>query len=378
MIILDRQAVTDLCMGATVLGTGGGGSPHLGIEFLEAALQAGKPIRMISQAEVPDEGLVVMPAFVGSIAPGAKDDRYSKAMREQILTPESPLLVGLRLLEGHLGAQAHAVLPVEMGGLNTAVAAMLGALAGIPFVDGDTIGRAKPELEMGSYTLQGIPLAPMALCDVWGNRALVVQTATFKAAEQIARALAVVGGGTVTVRCPVHGRQLRRMAIGGTVSKAIAIGKAWREARAQQTDPVAAVIGAAGGTWLFEGKVVGLTWEDRGGFMWGEYTLQGSGPSTGHTLRIWLKNENEISWQDDHPYVMTPDLLCAVEPGTGQPFTNSALCEGLEMVVFGVPADPMWRRPDGLALAGPSHFDFDLAYRPMEELVRPWHRQIET
>jgi uncharacterized protein len=370
MITLDRQAITDLCMGATVLGTGGGGSPALGIEFMEAALAAGKPIRLISPDEVPDEAIVVMPAFVGSIAPGAKDDRYSQAMREQILTPESPLLVGLRLLESHLGAKAFAALPVEMGGFNTPVAGILGALAGIPFVDGDTIGRAKPELEMGSYTLQGIPLAPMALCDVWGNRALVVQTATGKSAEQIARALAVVGGGAVTVRCPVRGRQLRQMVIGGTVSKAIAIGRAWREARAREQEPVGAVIRAAGGTRLFEGAVVKLTWEDRGGFMWGEYTLQGSGPSAGHSLRVWLKNENEISWLDGQPYVMTPDLLCAVEPRTGQPFTNSALREGLEMVVFGVPADPMWRTPEGLRLAGPSHFDFDLAYRPMEDIVK--------
>jgi hypothetical protein len=365
MITLDRQEVTDLCMGATVLGTGGGGSPQLGIEFLEASLQAGKPIQMISADEVPDDGLVVMPAFVGSIAPGAKDDRHSRAMREQILTPESPLLIGLRLLESHIGSKAFAVLPVEMGGLNTAVAALLGVLAGIPFVDGDTIGRAKPELEMGSYTLRGIPLAPMALCDVWGNRALVIRTATSKSAEQMARALAVVGGGTVTVRCPVRGRTLKQMLIRGTVSKAIAVGKAWREAR----DPVAAVIGAAAGTWLFEGRVAKFSWEDRGGFMWGEYALQGIGKSAGHSLRIWLKNENEISWLDDQPYVMTPDLLCAVEAKTGRPFTNSALCEGLEMVVFGVPADPMWRTPEGLELAGPTHFGFDLAYRPMEDLV---------
>jgi hypothetical protein len=98
MITLDRQAITDLCMGATVLGTGGGGSPELGIALMEAALDAGKPMRLVSADEVPADGLVVMPAFVGSIAPGAKDDRYSRAMREQILTPESPLLLGLRLL----------------------------------------------------------------------------------------------------------------------------------------------------------------------------------------------------------------------------------------------------------------------------------------
>jgi len=366
---LDRQAIVDLCMGATVLGTGGGGSPDQGIQMLTAALEAGRSLPLLAPAEVPDEALVVMPAFVGSIAPGAKDDRYREAMRAQILTEQSPLLLGLRLLEAHLGAKAYAALPVEMGGLNTAVAAVLGALAGIPFVDGDTIGRAKPELEMGSYTLRGLPLAPMALCDVWGNRALVVQTESSRSAEQIARALAVVGGGTVTVRCPVRGRALGGMVIGGTVSRAIAIGRALRHARRQGADPVAAQIQAAGGSRLFEGVVERLVWEDRGGFMWGEYWLRGTGADQGHGLRIWLKNENEICWRDDRPFVMTPDLLCAVEAGTGQPFTNSQLREGLAMVVFGVPADPIWRTPEGLALTGPKHFGFDLPYRPMEELL---------
>ncbi|HTU03084.1 MAG TPA: DUF917 domain-containing protein, partial [Candidatus Sulfotelmatobacter sp.] len=214
-----------------------------------------------------------------------------------------------------------------------------------------------------------IPLAPMALCDVWGNRALVMQTESFRAAEQIARALSVVGGGTVTVRCPVTGAQLRRLVVAGTVSKAIAIGQCLREARATGRDPVTAVIQAAGGRWLFHGRVSRLTWEDRAGFMWGDYWLEGLGRSTGCTLRIWLKNENELSWLDDRPYVTTPDLLCAVEATTGEPFTNSSLREGLEMVVFGVPAAPAWRTPEGLALAGPRHFGFDLPYQAMESLV---------
>jgi DUF917 family protein len=92
--------------------------------------------------------------------------------------------------------------------------------------------------------------------------------------------------------------------------------------------------------------------------------------SAGHTLRVWLKNENEISWLDDRPFVMTPDLLCAVEAGTGQPFTNTSLHEGLAMIVFGLPADPMWRTPEGLALAGPKHFDFDIPYRPIQEVLK--------
>jgi DUF917 family protein len=67
--------------------------------------------------------------------------------------------------------------------------------------------------------------------------------------------------------------------------------------------------------------------------------------------------------------VMSPDLLCAVEAGTGEPFTNSQLREGLALVVFGVPAHPIWRTPEGLALSGPAHFGFDLPYRPLEALL---------
>ncbi len=370
MISLDRREAEDMCVGATVLGTGGGGSTELGIQLLQAAIDAGKTVRLARADEVPEDAIVVMAAFVGSIAPGSKEDRYRQTLREQILSQESPLLVGLRLLETHLGLPVFAALPAEMGGLNTAVAAILGALAGIPFVDGDSIGRAKPELEMGSYSLRGLSLAPMAVCDVWRNRTLVLQTQSFKVAEQIARALAVIGGGTVTVRCPISGIDLRRMVVGGTVSKALAIGEAYRTARERGGDCVGAILRASGGVRLFEGTISKLSWEDRGGFMWGDFWLRGTGPDKGHSFRVWLKNENEISWLDDKPYVMTPDLLCAVEAGSGRPFTNSELVEGKAMVVFGVPADPIWRTPEGLALTGPSHFGFDLTYRPLEEIVK--------
>jgi uncharacterized protein len=149
----------------------------------------------------------------------------------------------------------------------------------------------------------------------------------------------------------------------------MAIGRAFREARARGTDGVDAILQASGGIRLFEGTLAKLSWEDRGGFMWGDYWLQGTGPDRGRTLRVWLKNENEISWLDDRPFVMTPDLLCAVEAGTGRPFTNSELAEGKPMVVFGIPADPIWRTPEGLALTGPGHFGFDLTYHPLEELA---------
>ena len=42
---------------------------------------------------------------------------------------------------------------------------------------------------------------------------------------------------------------------------------------------------------------------------------------------------------------------------------------GREVSVVGVRAEPLWRTEKGLRLLGPKHFDYDIPYRPMEELL---------
>ena len=367
--ILGKQDIVDMCIGATVLGTGGGGSPELGIELLESAYDAGKTIRMVSVEEVPDDAIVAFPAGIGSIAPTEEKKRYDEEFKNKIMTDESPLLQALGIMESTVGQKIYGAVAVELGGDNTALAAFLGALAGIPFVDADTIGRAKPELEMQCLSLYQVPITPMALADVWGNTVLVSQTENYSSAEKIARAMAVIGGGTTAVRCPMTGKRLKETILPGTVTKALKVGQALREATEQGHDPVPAVIQAAEGVELFRGTVSSYQWEDKGGFLWGDILIDGEKHYQGQILRVWLKNENEISWLNDKPYVMTPDLLCIIDAVSGKPITNSQMQEGLRLVVFGVPASPVFRTPEGLKLVGPEHFGYDLQYVPLEELL---------
>ena len=67
--LLNKTDISDLCLGTTVLGTGGGGSPELGFLILSRLLEMGTEIRLISVKEVPDDEIVVHPAMIGSIAP---------------------------------------------------------------------------------------------------------------------------------------------------------------------------------------------------------------------------------------------------------------------------------------------------------------------
>jgi DUF917 family protein len=366
---LNKTDITDLCVGTTVLGTGGGGSPELGFFILNRLLETGKEIKLISVEEVPDDEIVVHPALVGSIAPAKDKTMEMEEYCSKIIGKEGPLLTGLKTLEEVLSKRVYATLPVELGGYNTPVAAILAALAGLAFVDGDTIGRAKPELMMQTYTIHNVPMTPMVLTDMRGNSILVKKVASFKDAERIARALAVVGGGTTTVRCPVKGDVLKRTIIPGGVTKAIAIGKALREAEGRHEDPVRAVIQASQGKEFFRGEVHQFKWEDREGFLWGTIMVRGEGRFEGHELKVWVKNENLLSWLDGKPYVLTPDLICILDAATGKPITNSKMKESKRIVVFGIPSHPFWRRKEAIDLVSPKHFDFDIPYAPMEQVI---------
>jgi DUF917 family protein len=367
---LGKVEISDLCAGATVLGTGGGGSPELGLSILNKLLQMGKEIRLVSVEEVPDDEIVVHPAMVGSIAPSQEKGRDVEEYIDRILSEEGPLWSGLRTLEDILQKRVYATMPVEIGGYNTPVAAILAALAGLPFVDGDTIGRSKPELMMQTYTIHNIPITPMVLTDMEGNSVLVRKVAGFRDAEKIARTLAVVGNGVIAVRCPVMGKVLKRTAVPGGVSRAMEIGRALREAESHHQDPVPAVIQASRGMEFFRGEVKRFEWEDRDGFLWGTITIRGQGGYIGHELKIWLKNENLLSWFDGRPYVLTPDLICVLDAGTGRPITNSNMKEGKRVVVFGIPSHPFWRTREAIDLVSPKHFDFDIPYTPMEKVLQ--------
>jgi DUF917 family protein len=44
--------------------------------------------------------------------------------------------------------------------------------------------------------------------------------------------------------------------------------------------------------------------------------------------------------------------------------------EGLDILVFGIPAPPFWRTPEAIDLVSPGHFDFSIPYTPMEKVIR--------
>jgi DUF917 family protein len=56
---LQFNQVEDLCMGAALLGAGGGGDPYLGGLMVKRELAAGRKIKIVDPQDVPDNALIL-------------------------------------------------------------------------------------------------------------------------------------------------------------------------------------------------------------------------------------------------------------------------------------------------------------------------------
>lgn len=371
-LLTTMQEVEDLVRGATFFGTGGGGDPEKGLGLLAGAFKDVHKVELVDVDELPDDATVCTCFYMGSIAPHTPEVKARMALMgltdrqvEQVL-PEA-----VRALERFLGKTIDAIVPVELGGLNTPAPIEAAVRLGKRVVDGDYAGRAIPEIVQLTPSLAGLKLPPMSSVDEWGNVAFVEKVRNHLCAEALGKAISTVAFGLVGQTAFVmSGKELKRLLIRGTVSECVAVGKTLREARENGKDAAAAVAALLHGWVLFRGKVSGKEWEDKQGYFWGTHAISGTGPFEGHEFKIWFKNENHISWLDGKPYVTSPDIIEVIYSKTGEPTTNPKLAIGEEVAVVGVKKRPAFATEQGIAVVGPAHYGFDIKHKPIEEVVK--------
>jgi len=135
---------------------------------------------------------------------------------------------------------------------------------------------------------------------------------------------------------------------------------------------VSKIVEATGGYKLFEGEVVSYTQEGKFAFIWGNGWIKGTGDFDGKLFRYWYKNENQVSWLDDEPYVTCPDPFTVIDAETGDGLANfrsENWVPGRKVAVVGVRAVDVWRTERGLSIYNPRHFGFHIKYKPIEKIM---------
>lgn len=362
LILKEYEDIEDFVRGATILGTGGGGDPQEGLKLLKEGLSRAGKIKLINLEELSEDDIIVVPYYVGTIAPTAKTKKPVKI--------SNPIKIAIEEMEKVLGRKVTAVTATELGGFNASIALYIGAELNMPVVDGDLLGRAAPELHQCIVHVFKIPMYPSVLVSETGNKIVIYEYSDIDDYEAIARYLSMLSGRFVAVvDTPLTLEKARAALIKGTLSKCLKLGRVIREARKLNEDPIEKVVKELDGWKIFLGVVEDYKWRDERGFLIGEVKLKGLGKYSGKTLKTWIMNEHIMAWLNDKPIVMPPDLIMFLDD-SGEGITNSELKVGMKINVIAAKAPEIWRSPEGLKLFGPRKFGLDYDYTPVEELVR--------
>lgn len=346
--LFGNDDMVSLARGAAVLGTGGGGDPHVGRLLAQQALRAHGPVETVSLDELADDACVLPVGMMG--APTVMVEKLPSA--DQVGAAVTALARYLKRTPTHVAC-------IEAGGVNSTLPFVAAAQLGLPLVDGDGMGRAFPELQMVLPTINGVSATPMSIVDEKGNRG-IFDTVDNRWAERLARTATIdMGCSAIVSLYPMTGAQVRSGFVGGTLSLCVALGRDIEQSRREHRDPVAAVASRLGGRLLHRGKVIDIARRTATGFARGDAVVEGVDEDAGSELILRFQNEHLIAERGGRPVATTPDLIIVLDRESGEPVTTEALRYGHRVSVVVAPCDQRWHSPQGVALVGPQYFGYD-------------------
>ncbi len=366
--VIDHQAIKEITLGASILATGGGGDPEIGLLWTYKVLDERKPIVMVDPMKIPDDVLVSSMACLGAAL---------------VLTEKPPnenvLNKAIAKLETYLGGKLQATIPIECGGVNSPVAYAAAGELGIPVIDVDGMNRAFPELQMTSWVTHGVHASPTVSADDRGNITVIDTGDDDLLSETICRRVAMAYGGISWIATyPMRGKEVKETSILYSQSIAWAVGKAVWEARTKHLDPVEQVMKSlkekrkVEGFSVFKGKIVDIHREFGGettkGFTLGKVIMEGIDEHRGSTATLDFQNEWLNLLVDGRVRCMPPDLIAILDSETGEPIRTDIMKYGYRGTVILIPAHERMRTEKGIQIFGPRHFGYDLDYQPVEKL----------
>ncbi|MGI9595858.1 MAG: DUF917 domain-containing protein [Acidimicrobiales bacterium] len=342
--------IDDLAIGAWIIGTGGGGSPHLNHLNTKQLAADGHRFTMIDPTDLADDAQVAVVSTMG--APVVMQER---------LQDSRDVARAVEVMADYLSRPFDAVMATEIGGSNAFQPLMAAAHLDLPVVDADAMGRAYPEAQMTSFAIAGLQPWPLSLVDPRGVEAVISQVPTWKWMERASRVLTVeTGSMAATCKAPRTGAEVKRWGVANSMTMAIELGTAVRLARNEHRDPVEAVIDSARGRRLFGGKIVDVERRTTGGFLRGMARIDGLDGWSGCSVELDFQNEWLVARLDGQPIATVPHLICLLDAESGQAIGTETARYGQRVALVGMTAPELFRSEAGLAYVGPRAMGYDL------------------
>ncbi|TWU74257.1 hypothetical protein ED733_004560 [Metarhizium rileyi] len=232
----------------------------------------------------------------------------------------------------------------------------------------------------------GHVMTPAVITDARGNAVVVVGVDSEKRLEAVCRNAAVELG--LTCACgtnPISGKMAKTTAVPKTLSQSWYLGRAVHQARRAKTSYTDAIFDVCAGRVIFTGKIVHVQRHLGGGYTMGAVVLA---PFTDDERDAQLKTDEKPSRSDEHmiiPFqneylyaalcdetgseesqqaVATVPELISILGHDGEAIGSQDLRFGLRVIVIALPAHPLWKTDEAIAIGGPA--GFGLAMEPVD------------
>jgi DUF917 family protein len=357
-------------LGSGIISCGGGGNPYYGQLIARSVLAKTGPVKVIDVEEMEPGTLAASAGLIGAPLVGIEKPLSLAALN-----------AGFKAVKALCRAPIRAFAAGEVGGMQSVMPLLLAAQSGLPVLDGDSMGRAFPEVQMSTFLIYGFsPGMPVALSDdhglLWRIGVLPILKKKIGgttrggallgvAIERLFRRYCAYKGGLIYITYTVDHRSLLRTLVRGSFRLALDLGRGVESARASGGDPVEAILRIAQGRLLFSGKIIDIERRFRQGHDWGKIQIQGMDADSGRHGEISFKNEYLIFRVGEEVVLTVPDLITMVERQTGVPITSDSVRAGLRVSVVGIQSSPLLRTPEALCIVGPNAFGYDLPYVPL-------------
>lgn len=337
---LTRLAANDigaLSAGAALLGCGGGGR----VGHMLAVLRSLGPRFAVDVCPIT-EADVWQVAVIGLVG--------STTVMEEKMPSGRELPATVDAIKQWTGRRVDAVLPAQVGGLTSLAAAVLAYQLRVPLLDADLEGRATPRLDQ--LTIFGPDADGVTAAAVTSSGLTVlVSDATPADLETVWRdAISHSGGWAAFAIGPFSGAQIHAHAIHGSISRAVAVGRALEKSAGSGAAGLAASLG---GALVAHGRVIDIErYHDQVNFV--HNSIVAVDETTGAVTRIEAGSEYLLVLVDGEPKVSAPSVISVLDSRTLDPVATDDIENGSDIVVVALPGASWWRAdPARLGRAGP-------------------------
>ena len=402
--ILSPIDIECICIGAGILGCGGGGNPYLGkLGLLKSLQECSGPPKVVSpDAKLHPKGLVLACGIMG--APLVCVERFSQielAIREgvyalhdlynnrgyvggnldNVADVEVKFSKGVKYIDDYTLTDKgksnmdeksrvdsgsilfSCLMSYEIGGSNSTTALLPASKLQLPVIDADAMGRAFPELQMTTLNIYGASSAPHVLVSMSGKMHIILEAESMKQVEDHFRPVCVENGClAVLVSPPITFDQVKSKTVVGTVTRVWELGRAVLGSPASGNTSLQSIINSTDAQILIEGKISAVDRVTVGGFNRGSFTITGWKTHEGSEVVVDFQNEFLIATRDGKVKATTPDLISLVDAESGFAISTDELRFGLRVVLLLIPAPPELLTSQALPVVSPRAFNYDTEY----------------